>query len=243
MDCWMLIWRPKVAGAGQRASLAGMGFFFFVLTIVGLVFLAVKLAKIFIILGGIFTSVGAIGLVSFMYIFSKVSGEALISKRLGLFQAPTLTFGHRCTGLASIVGCFFVVGHVVTIVVTCIDSGFGWGVTAWILDLLGFFAALIFVPICRISSNEPSHGTKIHQYILWWSGMAFGSRIFDTLMLFGIVKTSSIYHTPSGVVLATNLVTEVFLGNLYTILALLGSCNLVCYPKDKEAYMPIQGTG
>lgn len=199
-----------------------------------------KQAKVFIILGGIMFPVGCIGLLVTVVLLFKMPEEDKISKRVGLFQAPILTFGHRCTGLASIVGCFFVIGHIVTVIITCVVSGFGWGATAWCLDLMGFFAGVIFVPICRKSSCAPSQDTKIHQYIAWWSFMTLGSRVVDTLMLLGIVQISAIYHTPSGAVLATNLVTEVFLGNVYTLLAVVGSANLVFCPKDKDNYVPLQ---
>ena len=52
-------------------------------------------------------------------------------------------------------------------------------------------------------------------------------RTLDTLMLLGVVKIDAIYHQPEGATLASNLVSEVAIGNAYTIAALAGSATLL----------------
>ena len=82
------------------------------------------------------------------------SKEAFSS--IGLFQAPVLTAGHRCMGVAALLGACFVVSHLVTVVVTCVVDGFNWGVNAWILDIMGFIAGLFFAIQCWLSSGRKS---------------------------------------------------------------------------------------
>lgn len=53
-------------------------------------------------------------------------------------------------------------------------------------------------------------------------------------MLFGVVKLDAVYKTPDGAVLATNVVSEVVVGNAYCILALVGALNLLCCAKDTD---------
>ena len=75
---------------------------------------------------------------------------------IDLLQAPVLTAGHRCMGVAALLGACFVVTHLVSVVVTCVISGFNWGVPAWVLDILGFLAGLYFAVQCWLSSTQTS---------------------------------------------------------------------------------------
>ena len=135
--------------------------------------------------------------------------------RLGVCQAPTLTTAHQCVGFAGILGCCFVVTHLITIIITCAVVGFDWGAPAWCLDLMGFFAGFCFIFICKRSSNTTSvENRKNNTWICIWAAASLGARVLDTLMLFGIVKLDSVYITPSGAVLASNIVSEVIIGNL-----------------------------
>jgi len=95
------------------------------------------------------------------------------------------------------------------------------------MDISGFIAAALFVILCYNSSKTSRDDfDKNNKWIVLWSGITFFVRIFDTLMLFGIIKFDSVYITPTGAVLITNVISEVIFGNLYTILALIGSVML-----------------
>jgi len=148
--------------------------------------------------------------------------------RIQLFQAPTLTSAHRCMGVAAILGAGFVVFHLVTVIVTCTVAGFDWGVNAWVLDIMGFLAGAFFAIQCGISSNRAAKDFR--QGNLWicvWASMTCCVRVLDVLMLFGIVKWSSIYLTPSGAVLWSNVVSEIVFGMTFAITAFVGSSILL----------------
>ena len=61
-----------------------------------------------------------------------------------------------------------------------------------------------------------------------------GARTIDTLMLFGVVKWSAVYVTPTGAVLWSNVVSEVAFGNTFTVTALVGALILLLYPQDVD---------
>ena len=152
---------------------------------------------------------------------------------IGLFQGPVLTAGHRCMGVAALLGACFVVTHLVSVVVTCVISGFNWGVPAWVLDILGFLAGLFFAVQCWLSSNRRSANFRSgNVWIAVWAFATLGARIIDTLMLFGVVKWSAVYVTPTGAVLWSNIVSEVAFGNAFTVTALVGALILLLYPQD-----------
>ena len=160
----------------------------------------------------------------------------LESRRLGLCQAPEVTTAHRLLALASLLGAAFVVLHLITIIVTCAVKGTDWGTAAWCLDLTGFFAGFAFVFVCRkCSSASSAAGKQDNTWICVWALATFGSRILDTLMLFGVVKLDAVYKTPDGAVLAVNVVSEVVIGNLYCIVALVGALDMLCCPTDIKA--------
>ena len=130
-------------------------------------------------------------------------------------------------------GAAFVILHLVTIAVTCAVEGTHWGTAAWCLDLTGFFAGFAFVFVCRKCSSASSQdGKKDTRWIVVWAVATFGSRVLDTLMLFGVVKLDAVYKTPHGAVLAANVASEVIVGNAYCIVALVGALNMLCCPKD-----------
>jgi len=150
-----------------------------------------------------------------------------------LFQAPVLTSAHRFMGIAALLGAFFVATHIVTVIVTCVVDGFNWGINAWILDIMGFVAAFYFAIQCGFSSNSKSVDfRKKNSWICAWATITIGARIFDILMLFGVVKWSEIYITPEGPTLWSNVVSEVIFGMAFTVAALIGSLMLLISPKD-----------
>ena len=164
--------------------------------------------------------------------------------RLGLFQAPLLTSGHRCTGAAALLGAAHCVLHVVTVLVTCAVAGVDWGVTAWVLDLMGLLASAFFAVQCRVSSNRTSADFRRgNEWIIAWAVMTAGSRIIDTLMLLGLVKWGAVYHTPTGAVFWSNALSEIVFGNAFTATALVGALTLRLCPEDADpsqaAYAPM----
>ena len=154
---------------------------------------------------------------------------------ISLFQAPALTAGHRCMGVAALLGACFVVTHLVSVVVTCVVSGFNWGAPAWVLDILGFLAGLFFAVQCWLSSTQTSADFRNgNVWIGVWAFATLGARIIDTLMLFSVVKWSAVYVTPTGVVLWSNVVSEVTFGNAFTVTALVGALMLLLCPQDVD---------
>jgi hypothetical protein len=154
-------------------------------------------------------------------------------------QAPVLTDGHRCIGFAAVMAACFVVAHVVTVIVTCATEGFGWGLTAWLLDMLGLFAAAGFGVLCRQSSNLRSSAfRKNNGWIGMWAGITLCVRVVDTCMLFGWVRWDDVYVTPVGPVLWSNVVSELVVGVPYNIAALVGALLLVFVSPglDQEKY-------
>ena len=155
---------------------------------------------------------------------------------IGLFQAPILTVGHRLIGVAALLGACFVFSHVVTVIVTCVVDGFDWGVTAWVLDIMGFLAGLFFAVQCWLSSNRKSEEfRKENSWICVWAFVTFGTRILDTLMLFGVVTWSAVYITPVGPTLWSNVISEVVFGMTFSVTALVGSLRLLIGPEDVDA--------
>lgn len=160
---------------------------------------------------------------------------SLLLFSIGLLQAPKVTTGHRCIGLAAVLGLLFVITHVVTIIVTCLVEGLNWGAAAWSADLSGFLAGGLFALLCWQSSNKRSAEFRLNnRWILMWAAITASVRVFDTLMLFGVVKFDAVYITPTGAVLASNIISEVLIGNAYTMTALVGSLMLLYCPKDVE---------
>merc|ERR1719235_1248859 len=95
----------------------------------------------------------------------------------GLLQAPVVTTGHKCIAWAAVLGILFVLTHVVTIVVTCANKGFGWGAPAWSADLTGFFAGAGFASLCWQSSNKRSSDFKENRWICCWATITVFVRI------------------------------------------------------------------
>ena len=60
-----------------------------------------------------------------------------------------------------------------------------------------------------------------------WAVMTIFSRIFDSLMLFGLLKWDEVYLTPVGVTLWSNNVSEVFFGIAFAATALTGALILL----------------
>lgn len=139
-----------------------------------------------------------------------------------------ISAGHRWIGAAAVLGGCFVVAHLATVFVTCAVQGFDWGVNAWILDIAGFLAGLFFAIQCWLSSSSPGDAFRVgNRWICIWAVMTLIIRCVDTLMLFGIVKWSAVYVTPTGTVLWANVISEVILGMAFTITALVGTLMLL----------------
>ena len=154
--------------------------------------------------------------------------------RLGLCKQEST--GHHLIGLASVLGVLHIVAHVATVIVTCTLVGFDWGMSAWMLDLTGWLAACGFAVLAARSSNQqPIEFKKNNFWILLWSSITLGIRILDTLMLFGVVVISSIYITPHGAVLYSNIVSEILLGVPFTMAAFIGSIILLLDARKGEA--------
>ena len=110
------------------------------------------------------------------------SNEAVF-RRVGLFQAPTLTAAHQIIGLAAVLGFLFTIAHLVTVIVTCATAGFGWGVNAWMFDMMGFLAGFCFACLCKKNSNTRSaESRKDNFWIAFWAGITLGVRVLDVLM-------------------------------------------------------------
>jgi hypothetical protein len=155
--------------------------------------------------------------------------------RIGLFGPPVLTAGNRCMGVAAVLGACFVVSHLVTVVVTCVVDGFNWGVTAWILDSMGFIAGFFFAVQCWLSSSRQSDDFRNENaWICVWAFVTFWARILDTLILFGVVQWNAVYVAPVGPTLWSNIVSEVIFGNAFTGTALVGALMLLICPQDAD---------
>ena len=151
---------------------------------------------------------------------------------LNIWQAPVLTNGHRVIGVAAVLGFLFTATHLITLVVTSLTTG--WPIGPLLLDLMGFFAGFAFAFICKGSSNTSSDVyRKKNFYIFFFGVVTAGSRILDTLMLFGAVKWGDVYETPDGAVFYSNLISEVICGNCYVVAALIGSVMLLKFPEDQ----------
>ena len=156
-------------------------------------------------------------------------------RHLGICQAPIMTNAHKYVGVASLLGFLYVIAHLITVIVTCVKNGFGWGINAWIFDMMGVVAGGLFAILCRKVSNKPSFECK--KEIFWiavWSGITLCVRVLDVLMLFGIVVINDIYETPHGAVLTANIVSEIIVAIPYNLLAFIGSMKLLMSPEDDK---------
>jgi hypothetical protein len=158
-----------------------------------------------------------------------------VFRRINLFQSPMLTVGHRWIGVAALLGVLWVAFHLATVVVTILTDGPDWGINAWLLDIVGLLAGLFFAIQCWISSNRSNDNyRKVNYGILIWATITFFSRIFDSLMLFGLFKWGEIYLTPVGVTLWSNIMSEVILGMAFTVTALIGALILLFWPQASD---------
>ena len=146
-------------------------------------------------------------------------GNALTAE--GATTAP-----HRLIGVAAVLGYCFVITHLITIVVTAAIAGFDVPISAFMLDIMGFLAGGFFAEQCRRSSNSTDR-LKENRWIMIWAVITICSRVIDTLMLFGVIKWGDIYETPEGAILWSNLVSEVFFANSFTVTAFVGAMMLV----------------
>lgn len=125
-------------------------------------------------------------------------------------------------------GWLFVLLHSVTIVVTCVVEGFGWGINAWVLDLLGFGAAIFFTVICGRSATRPANEFQSQNgWILVWAVATLSVRAVDVAMLMGWIELESIYVTPQGLVFWSNVVSEIIVGVAFNACAAIASVLLL----------------
>jgi len=170
--------------------------------------------------------------------------EADIWRQIGVFQAPRLTLAHQLIGVAAVLGGLFALLHPVTVLVTLLADGSGWGATAWSMDITGYLAGVGFALLCRDASSQTSQEHEKNTFwILIWSSITFFVRVLDILMLSGLVAIASIYHTPTGPTLYANIVTEIMIAFPYSAFALIGSVMLRYFPEEDELCTPLGEEG
>lgn len=141
--------------------------------------------------------------------------------------------GHKTIRYAALFGFCFVIAHTLTITITVIEQGWDWGFNAWVFDLAGFAAGAYFADQSWKSAHTPACDfRKGNRWIFIWALATIVARGIDVMMLFGIIKWNALYTTPTGGVLYANIVSEVFFGTTFTILALLGSYQLLSRSSD-----------
>ena len=149
-------------------------------------------------------------------------------RHINLLQAPLLTVGHRWIGAAALLGSLWIFFHLTTLVITILSDGTHWGVNAWMLDIMGFLAGFFFTIQCwKLSNRKIDDSRHLNHWISIWAVMTIFSRIFDSLMLFGLLKWDEVYVTPMGITLWANIVGEVFLGMAFAVKALIGALILL----------------
>jgi hypothetical protein len=159
--------------------------------------------------------------------------KSMFFQRLGIFQAPKLTSGHKYMGIAAIMGFCFVFLHIITIIVTIVTTGTNWGMSAWMLDLTGFVAGGFMALLCRDASSKTSTDSAPQTFwVFIWAAITICVRCLDILMLFGIVKIEAIYITPTGPVLIANIFSEIIIAVPYVLFALIGSVKILWYSND-----------
>ena len=164
--------------------------------------------------------------------------ESGLFRRVGFFQAPSLTRAHKIIGTASVLGCLFTVAHPLTVLVTLLYDGADWGATAWTMDVLGYLAGVGFAFLCRKVSNEEK--VEVQQDAFWisvWSAITLCVRVLDILMLTRAITVEALYHTPSGPTLYANIVSEIVIAFPYTAPALVGSLLIKLQPCFKAPQM------
>jgi len=149
--------------------------------------------------------------------------------------------GHRWMRLAAVPGALFVVTHLITVVVTCTVEGFGWGVNAWLLDMGGFLAGVFFSLQCWLSSTRSAIDFRSENlWIAVWAMVTVPFRVVDTMMLFGMLKWDVIYISPTGVVLWSNVISEVVVGMAFAATALAGALSLLLVAHRTSRMNPSQ---
>ncbi len=58
-------------------------------------------------------------------------------------------------------------------------------------------------------------------------------------MLLGFVKLDEVYEKPTGPTLVSNIISEIVVGNAYTLAALVGSALLLFRPQDVSETQPL----
>ena len=111
-------------------------------------------------------------------------------------------------------------------------DGTNWVINAWLLDIMGLLAVLFFAIQCWISSNRKSDDSRHLNYcIIIWASISVCSRILDTIILFGLLKWDEVYLTPMGVILWSNVLSEVVLSMTFTFIVLAGALIILFGPQ------------
>lgn len=142
--------------------------------------------------------------------------------------------GNKILRVSGFIGIGFIITHIITFIITSWINSFNWGFNALFLDLLGFFAGVVFTVICfKGSKKDYANFKKGFTAILFWSLSSIIARFFDILMLFGILKWDSVYTTPSGLILKSNIISEIIFGFTFNFLAFVGVI-LIFLLKDRQ---------
>lgn len=143
--------------------------------------------------------------------------------------------GNKILKISGFIGLGYIVSHLITFFITSFVNGFAWSFNALFLDLLGFFAGVVFTVVCfKGSKKDYTDFKKGFIAIFIWSFASIITRIFDILMLFGILKWDSIYTTPNGLILNSNIVSEILFGFTFNFLAFIGSI-LIFILKERKS--------
>lgn len=146
---------------------------------------------------------------------------------INLCQPEVVTPGHRLMAVAAIFGVLFSIAHTVTFIITTVGPGWGEG-PALYLDLMGYLSGVLFAVLCwKNSSKSPEEGRKENIWICVWAVATGSVRLLDSPMILGVVDLPAVYPTPSGAVQIANIVSEVFIGNIYAITACVSSIMLI----------------
>jgi hypothetical protein len=127
------------------------------------------------------------------------------------------------------------------VVATILMDGTNWVINAWLLDIMGLLAVLFFAIQCWISSNRKSDDSQHLNYcIIIWASISVCSRILDTIILFGLLKWDEVYLTPMGVILWSNVLSEVVLSMTFTFIVLAGALILLFGPQALKLNTALQ---
>ena len=157
-----------------------------------------------------------------------------------------MTTGHKVCWYAAIIGAIhcFLLAFVTTPVTCATDGCTNWTTAAISMTATSWLASVYFTFIlAKVLSSKPS--AEVRNPAWWcffWSNLTLIVRVFDTLMIVGIVHIPAIYHTPGKATMIANIFSEVIFGTLFNSLASYGSGVLLFCPQDTHAAAVEAGT-